>query len=134
MEIEHFILIQYLGHCKVINKLLQEPFLFIILQSPYLNAYFGPMSLRAQICSSPIADITDTTRSFPSAKPSFICTHHTPKHDYIVWQQFLTRDAQRFDANGYQLCHLDSSFFFKALASYFTYLDEYGNMIFQQQN
>lgn len=32
------------------------------------------MSFRAQICSSPIADITETTRSLPSANPSLICT------------------------------------------------------------
>lgn len=36
-------------------------------------SYLGPMSLSAQICSSPIEHMTDTTRSFPSAKPSLIC-------------------------------------------------------------
>lgn len=35
--------------------------------------YFGPMSFRAHICSSPMADITVTARSFPSPKPSLIC-------------------------------------------------------------
>ncbi|MFS7972092.1 hypothetical protein Hanom_Chr09g00840701 [Helianthus anomalus] len=38
------------------------------------------MSLRAQICSSPMADITLTTRSFPSANPSLICTFSTTKN------------------------------------------------------
>lgn len=38
------------------------------------------MSLRAQICSSPIDDITVTTRSFPSANPSLIYMQLKSKH------------------------------------------------------
>jgi len=44
--------------------------------------YFGPTSLRAQICSSPMEDITVTTRSFPSPNPSLICIARK-KHHYL---------------------------------------------------
>jgi hypothetical protein len=41
--------------------------------------HLGPMSFKAQICSSPMADITVTTKSFPSANPSLICHHNNMK-------------------------------------------------------
>jgi len=44
--------------------------------------YFGPTSLRAQICSSPMEDITVTTRSLPSPNPSLICIARK-KHHYL---------------------------------------------------
>lgn len=46
------------------------------------------MSLSAQICSSPMAVMTVTTRSFPSANPSLIWTQSIHKTDIefiIIW-------------------------------------------------
>lgn len=59
-----------IGILFVLRSLLQTVFLLI------QGNYFGPMSLRAQICSSPIEDMTVTIRSFPSANPSLICMEH----------------------------------------------------------
>lgn len=42
------------------------------------------MSLRALICSSPIADITLTTKSFPSAKPSLICPYSKQENNQLI--------------------------------------------------
>lgn len=45
------------------------------------------MSLRAQICSSPIADMTVTTRSFPSANPSLIYTKERKDKKFSLYRQ-----------------------------------------------
>lgn len=60
----------------------ESVFFFQIIK--YQEIYFGPMSLRAQICSSPMADITLTTRSFPSPKPSLICTQTNKTYRLVI--------------------------------------------------
>lgn len=62
------------------------------------------MSLRAQICSSPIADMTVTTRSFPSANPSLIYTEESKDKKFSLYRQMnkeYIRDrvvSEEFDA------------------------------------
>jgi hypothetical protein len=45
------------------------------------------MSFRAQICSSPIADMTVTTRSFPSANPSLIYTKESKDKKFSLYRR-----------------------------------------------
>ena len=53
------------------------------------------MSLRAQICSSPIADMTVTTRSFPSANPSLIYIQESIQRYLISMKCIIYQDGNK---------------------------------------
>lgn len=68
------------------------------------------MSLRALICSSPIADITLTTKSFPSAKPSLICPYSKQRNNQrsIPSTHNIEDGKQRNTVHDYKIAPLHS--------------------------